>query len=298
MLEAIPEQDDPTQVAGRAAAEAKTCAERGEWDEARATMAKAIDALPNNATYHALMAWYTFQCSIQPAFERQRLAEHHLGVALELEPQNAQAFFYQGLIWAAGGNTTRARIALSTAVTINPRFTQAQQALDKLPKMGEAGTSKEMEKVAAPAAFRPKKSRLVVPLAISTVVMAMAGAGVYFYVLQDPGTAGMARQLGTRLPVVSSSRVGNGGSDLYIDVGKGWQQLSLSDQNGEMQTIAQGARAMGVVNVFLFSESQPVAESHGEKICVGECVRKVSVPEGGGSASSSSQQATLKPAGP
>jgi tetratricopeptide (TPR) repeat protein len=286
MLEAIPEQNESRKEAVRAAAEAKASADKGQWDLARATMSKAIDGAADNATYHALMAWYTYQCSIQPAFERQRLAEHHLAVALDLDPDNHQAHYYQGLIWAGGGNTTRARIALSTALNLKPNFQAAAQALDKLGKVNEPAASKEMER---PKFAGSRKAKLILPLAIATLLMAAGGGAAIYYSGQQPGASDLARQLGTHLPLVSASRVGSGGQDLHIDVGTAWAGLSPGDQATEMHNIAKGAQALGIVNVFVYSESQPVAESHGEAVCVGDCVAKPALQASGGG-----QKATLK----
>jgi tetratricopeptide (TPR) repeat protein len=275
MLEAIPEQNDSSKEAMRAAAEAKASADQGQWDEARAAMAKAIDAASDNATFHALMAWYTYQCSIQPAFERQRLAEHHLSVALEMDPENAQAHYYQGMIWAGGGNTTRARIALSTALNLNPKFQAAAQALDKLGKVSEEPSqSKEIQR---PTFGRQKKAKLIIPLALGVVLLGGGGAAMLHYSGQPAGASDLAKQLNTKLPLVSTSRVGSSGQDLHIDVGKAWEKLPKDEQSAEMQNIAKGAQSIGIINVFIYSDSQPVAESHGDKICLGDCVQKLEV---------------------
>jgi hypothetical protein len=244
------------------------CADQGDWDGARAAMARAIDAASDNASYHALMAWYTYQCSLQPDFERQRLAEHHLKVALEMEPENAQAHYYQGMMWAGDGNTTRARIALSTALNLDPNLPAAAQALDKL---GKQPAAKEPTGTFARPRAR-SKPKLVLPLALATVLTAIgAGTGLY-YSGQPAGAADLAKQLGTKLPLLSTSRAGPGLQDLHIDVGPTWGKLSPSDQTNEMLTIARGAQGIGVQNVFVYSQSRPVAESHGDAICVGDCV--------------------------
>ena len=271
MLEAIPETND-SQNATRAAAEAKAAADQGQWDEARAAMARAIDGASDNATYHALMAWYTYQCSMQPAFERQRLAEHHLSVALEMDPENHQAHYYQGLIWAGGGNTTRARIALSTALNLNPKFQPAAQALDKLGKEPAAKEATGQQ----PTFVRPKKARLIVPLALATMLLGAGGAAMLYLSSQPTGAGDLAKQLGTKLPLVSVSRVGAaGGQDLHIDVGDAWGRLPKEDQSAEMRTIATAAQGLGFVNVFVYSNSSPVAESHGEAVCLGDCVQSM-----------------------
>ncbi|HXU83874.1 MAG TPA: hypothetical protein VN914_20910 [Polyangia bacterium] len=253
----------------RFAAEAKLAAEQGDWDGARAAMTKAIDAASDNASFHALMAWYTYQCSLQPAFERQRLAEHHLNVALELEPENAQAHYYQGLIWAGGGNTTRARIALSTALNLKPGFQAAAQALDKLGKVNEPVKEPTTSTFTRPKA---RKATLVIPLAVGVLLAGGAAVAMLFSSGQPAGASDLAQKLGTKLPLVSTSRVGSAGQDLHMDVGDAWGKLSTSDQANEMHTIAKGAQAIGITNVFVYAQSQPVAQSHGDTICVGECV--------------------------
>jgi hypothetical protein len=286
MLEAI-DQSEAAKEAVRAATEAKAAADQGSWDDARAAMARAIDGVPDNATFHALMAWYTYQSSMQPAFEKQRLAEHHLNVALEMDPENHQAHYYQGLIWAGGGNTTRARIALSQALTLKPGFQAAAQALDKLAKVNDPAASKEAER---PTTFaKPKKAKLVIPLAIATLLLGGAGVAALHYTSAPPGASDLAKQLGTKLPLVSASRVGSGGQDLHIDVGTAWGTLQRDGQSAEMHAIAKGAKAMGIVNVFVYADSQPVAESHGETVCVGDCVQRAETQPAG-----DAQQATLK----
>jgi tetratricopeptide (TPR) repeat protein len=286
MLEAIPDQNEANKEALRAASEAKAAAENGEWDEARTAMTKAIDGAPDNATYHALMAWYTWQCSIQPAFERQRLAEHHLSVALDMDPDNHQAHYYQGLIWAGGGNTTRARIALSQALALKPNFQAAAQALDKLGKVNEPAAAKESER---PTLVKRRKATLILPLAIGTVLMAAIGGATIFYSGQQPGANNLAKQLGMTMPLVSASRVGSSAQDLHMDVGRAWGSAGAADQTRELQNIARGAKALGIVNVFIYSDSQPVGEIHGDAVCVGDCVAKpVMQPTANG------QQAVLK----
>jgi tetratricopeptide (TPR) repeat protein len=271
MLEAIPDQNDSHKEAIRAAAEAKAAADQGDWDAARAAMTKAIDAAADNASYHALMAWYTFQCSLQPAFERQRLAEHHLSVAIEMDPENAQAHYYQGLIWAGGGNTTRARIALATALNLKPNFPAAAQALDKLGKEPQA---KEPTTNTSFTRQRSRRTTLILPLVAGLLLVGGGAAAMLFISGQPAGAEDLAKKLGTQLPLVSMSRVGSAGQDLHIDVGKAWGKLAQGDQSNEMHNIAKGAQAMGIVNVFVYSESEPVAESHGDAVCIGDCVPK------------------------
>jgi tetratricopeptide (TPR) repeat protein len=287
MPEAILEPSEGSKEAVRSATEAKAASDSGDWDGARAAMAKAFDADANNAGYHALMAWYTYQSSMQPPFERQRLAEHHLSVALQMEPENAQAHYNQGLIWASSGNSTRARLALSTALNLKPNFQAAAQALDKISKATNPSASKEVEKTTT---FVPqKKTKLMVPLALATALTATVGGAAMYFMGQQPGASDLAKQLGTKLPIVSASRVGASGQDLHIDVGKAWAQLKPGDQTNELHNISRGARAMKIVNVFLYSESQAVGEIHGDSVCVGDCVARPTAE-----ANSHGQTATLK----
>lgn len=267
MLEATQEPGSEPVDGDRAAAEAKASADVGDYDAARAAMSRAIDGNPNDSSLHALMAWYTFQCNAVPAFERQRLAEHHLSVALELDPSNAQAHYYQGMIWAGGGNVTRARISLSAALNVRPDFQAAAQALDRLGKAEITAVTKENER---PAQMRRGRRSLVLPLVLATVVMALGGGAILYF----PGTgaqnaaADLARQLGTRLVLVSASRAGQ---DLHIDAGSSWETMPAGERTDEMRTIAKNAQLMGVTNVFVYANSAPVAESHGANVCVGKC---------------------------
>ena len=74
-----------------------------------------------------------------------------------------------------------------------------------------------------------------------------------------------------------------------MDVGKAWAALSAGDQTNELHTISRGAQAIGVTNVFIYSESTPVGEIHGDSVCVGDCVLKPAMQP-----NSSGQTATLK----
>jgi len=290
VLEAISEPEVTNDEAARAAAEAKICAEQGQWDDARAAMARAIDADAGNATYHALMGWYTSQSSVQPATERQRLAEHHLGVALEMDQNSCLAHYYQGMMWAGGGNTTRARIAFNTALSVNPKFQLAQQALERIGKAEPTASSE----VARPNAYRRTGKRgKIVPLVLANLAVAVIGGAVLYLLQQPPGASDLARQLGTHLPIASASRAGTGAQDLYIDFGKSWQALSKQEQDEQLHAIANGARAMAIVNVFVSSQSRPVAEIHGETVCVGDCLSQPLVQPATGAA-----QVTLKPSKP
>jgi tetratricopeptide (TPR) repeat protein len=249
-----------------AADEARAAAGSGNWEAARAAMARAIEAAPNNAGYHAYMAWYTSQCNSIPDGERQRLAEHHLAVSFELDPNCAEGHYVQGRIWQGDGNTTRARMELDAALKVRPNYRSAVQAL-----VGLQAPAKEAAPAAnqgkAPPSSRSAASRLRVPLVVAAVVVAAVGA-VAFFLSGDGGeSAALARQLGTSITINSASRQQ---SDLYIEVRGAWEKLDDTDKSNEMQQITQHIEALGIKNVFVYDNAQIVAEVHGAAFCLGE----------------------------
>jgi tetratricopeptide (TPR) repeat protein len=251
--------------AARAAADARAAAESGDWNGARAAMARAIDISPNDASFHAHMAWYSHQATALPASESDRLSEHHLSVALEIDPNNADAHYVQGMLWANGGNTTRARIALTTAVKLRPDHRAATNALDRLNEKPEPTAPAEITRTSMPKHGKPK---LRLPLVVAAVAVALVAGGAFFLSSDARGFGDLAKQLGTSLELGSVSRVG---ADLYIDVGTSWDKLPEDQRSNEMTSIASHAGGMGLTNVYVYAQSNPVAESHGEAICLGPC---------------------------
>jgi tetratricopeptide (TPR) repeat protein len=258
-------EPDQSPEAARAAAEARAAADSGDWNAARAAMAKAIDVSPNDPALHAHMAWYSHQASSLPDFERERLTEHHLSVALEIDPNNAEAHYVQGLLWSGGGNTTRARIALSTALKLRPDYHAAAHALERLDKVDEPPPD-----AATPGSLMPRQrgSKLRTALLVGCAVLSLAGAGAYFFSTDASQYADLGKQLGTRYAIVSASRVGE---DLHMDVGESWEKIPADERSTELTAMAQHAGGMGLVNIFVYTNSQPVAETHADKICLGPC---------------------------
>jgi tetratricopeptide (TPR) repeat protein len=277
MLQTTGDSQPNTEAARAAAADARAAADSGDWNGARAAMARAIDISPNDASFHAFMAWYSHQATALPASESDRLSEHHLSVALEIDPNNADAHYVQGMLWANGGNTTRARIALTTAVKLQPDHRAATSALDRLSDKPEPTVPAEVTRsTALPKQSRRAKIRL--PLVVAAVSVAVVAAGAFFLSSEGRGAADLAKQLGTTLKLGSVSRVG---ADLYIDVGTSWDSLAEDQRSNEMSTIARNAGGMGLANVFVYNRSQPVAESHGEAICLGLCSSSPASPAPG-----------------
>ena len=251
--------DDPRPDA--AVAEARAAAESGDFDGARSAIARAIDARANDPSLHAAMAWYTHQSFSLPEFERRRLWEHHLKVALDLDPQNAQAHYYQGMIWASDGNPTRGRISLATALRIQPDFSAASSALQKLTIKDQTPSVTEMRPPVAP----PRRKR---GLLIATAVVVLGGGAALLSLGgRNPALDGMAKRLGTSLTLISVSSVNK---DLYLDAGASWLAQPEGEHAAEMANLARAARELGFDNVFVFSNARGVAESHGGAVCFGE----------------------------
>jgi tetratricopeptide (TPR) repeat protein len=255
-----------TADASRAAAEARAAADSGDWNAARAAMARAIDVSPNDAGYHAHMAWYSSLADALPAFERQRLAEHHLSVAFEIDANSADAHYVQGLLWAGDGNTTRARIALSTALKLRPDHRGATTALDRLSDKPQEAPVETPGTSFVPGARRRPKLRL--SLIVGGALTALITAGGFLFSPETRAMNDLAQQLGTKMSIESVSRVSQ---DLYIDVGGAWDNLSAEQRASEIGAIAQHAGGLGVTNVFVYARSQPVAETHELKTCIGSC---------------------------
>jgi hypothetical protein len=251
-----------------AADEARAAAATGNWEAARNAMARAIEMAPNHAGYHAYMAWYTSQCNSIPSGERQRLAEHHLAVSFELDPNCAEGHYVQGRMWQGDGNTTRARMELDQAVRVRPDYPSAVNALVGL-KGNEpnAASSGKLKKAAAPAPRTRAAPKLRLPLAVATALVALVG-GVAFFLSGDRGDfTDLAKQLGTSMKLNSASRMRD---DLYIEVRGSWEALSPTEQSVEMGQIAAHAVTLGVKNVFVYDNADVVAEVHGTAICLGD----------------------------
>jgi tetratricopeptide (TPR) repeat protein len=262
MAQSAPDAADPRR-AEPAIAEAKAAADSGDFDGARAALVRALDARSNDPSLHALMAWYTHQSLGLAEHERNRLAEHHLQVALELDPQNAQAHYYQGMIWATDGNATRGRISLNTALRIQPDFSAAVRALESL--NGRADETPAPVEARSPRPSPPSRRRSI--LVATFAVVLGGGAAFLFLGGRDAALDSTAAELGTRLTLISVSKVNR---DLYLDAGSSWRSQADADRAQEMATIAQKAQGLGYENVFVFSNSQAVAESHGGAVCFGD----------------------------
>jgi tetratricopeptide (TPR) repeat protein len=263
MLQSKAEPEESPEAA-RAAAEARAAADSGDWNAARGAMAKAIDISPNDPAFHAHMAWYSHQASALPAFERERLTEHHLSVALEIDPNNPEAHYVQGMLWSSGGNTTRARIALTTALSARPDYQAAAKALERLDKSAEPAPEAQPG-VSLP---RSRAAKVRLPLIVGAALVALIGAGAFLLSSNSNELTGIANQLGTKLKIESASRVSQ---DLHIDVGTAWDALSDEERASELHAIASHTGSLGLVNVFVYSRSAPVGETHEDKICLGPC---------------------------
>jgi tetratricopeptide (TPR) repeat protein len=273
MLQSNAEPEERPEAA-KAAAEARAAADSGDWNAARAAMARAIDVSPNDPGFHAHMAWYSHQASALPAFERERLTEHHLSVALEIDPNNADAHYVQGMLWSSGGNTTRARIALTTALKVRPDYQAAEKALDRLDKVADPAPEQQMPGSSLP---RSRAAKVRLPLIVASVLVTLVGVGAFLLSSDTHEMTSLASQLGTKLKIESASRVSQ---DLHIDVGASWEAMPEEDRSAELHAIAAHTGSLGLVNVFVYSRSAPVGETHEDKICLGPCSSPLAAMKG------------------
>ncbi len=286
------DQDDSATFA---VAQARSLADLGDFDKAREMLSKAIEATPDDAQLNALMGWYAFKGRSADPHERDRLAQHYLGVSFQLSPDNAFAHYYQGRMWAEQGNAARARASYEAAVNAKPDFAAAQDALDKLGARIPTGVSGVMARIVTAAsgvtriatsvsgvtrvptaasgatllAQKPEaeKPAARAPLIVATVVAALIGAGGYFVLTKEERKLGdLAAQLGTSLPIEAAD---HGQGEILVDVGQSWMALSGPEREKELAAIAAGAKQLGFKHVYIFSNSTQVAQSREGRRCIG-----------------------------
>lgn len=244
--------------------EAKSLADIGDFDRARETLARAIDAAPDDPELHAFMAWYTCKCRALDPHERDRLAKHHLAVSFEQAPDNAAAHYCQGQIWLAQGNGPRAKTSFEAAVRRRPDYTPAITALEKL---GLRTTSAVTLDYMPAQGGRRGPSRQVVRGSIVALTVMAVGAGAVGYVMlsaDDRENSAFAKELGTKFKLKSVSKVTD---TLAIDVGLSWNKFNGADRVNELKSMGTAAKERGFKHVLVFSESVAVAEVHDGKVC-------------------------------
>lgn len=265
------EQEGSAVDVGFTVVQAKNLADLGDFDKARETLARAIDVAPSDPELHAMMSWYAFKGRSLDPHERERLARHHLRVAFELCPDNHQAHFHQGKIFADQGNTARARAAYDAAVRARPDFPLAREALERL-----GGRLESMPQAVAPSRG-PARRAVSTPLIAALVfALAVGAAGYWVLTAEAREFAAFGAEIGTDLPLRSVSK---GGKDLYLDVGLSWTRLSAQERKEKMTVITEGAARLGLTSVYLFSNSEPVAESHDGRVCTEATCRPVEILE-------------------
>jgi tetratricopeptide (TPR) repeat protein len=242
--------------------QARIAAEMGDWDGARKELAQAIDATPNDPEMHALMAWYTSRARSLPDPERERLTQHHLDVALQINPKCVQAYHYRGLILKGQGNAVRARLAFQEALSIKPDYTPTLQALEVLD-----GRRRTISVVALPAVIAGERGaahkldrKLSVDrrkMLIAALVMVAGGGAGYLTMNRDPPTVAWASKLGTNIPIKSVDHVGK---EMRVDIGDAWFALFDAERAHEMNAIAAGASKLGYDKVMVVSRDRVVAE--------------------------------------
>src|SRR5688500_13180308 len=86
--------------AATAVADARAAEKLGDWEKAREAMTRASEADPRDALSHALMGWFTSRCASVSDAERERLSNHHLDYAVELDPNDGEVRYLYGRVFA------------------------------------------------------------------------------------------------------------------------------------------------------------------------------------------------------
>jgi protein O-mannosyl-transferase len=88
----------------------------------------------NTALYYSPTLYQTYMSLIQIDLTEKKgdLAIQDSQKLLNMQPNNPQAWYVAGVVFASVGNNENAKVAFKNALTIMPNFTQAQQALIQL----------------------------------------------------------------------------------------------------------------------------------------------------------------------
>lgn len=238
---------DPRGRAEQAVAAAHQAASIGDWPSARTEMARAIDLFPNDAGYHALMGRYTQRTAGMDAVERQRLTMHHLGVALEIDPQHADAHCYLGDALLSQGNPGRARTEFEAALRTRPDHARAREALDRLSGKAPAPTAR-----ATPSLAPRRKSHAAV-LAAFFVICGTGAALALVLGGKEGDDTFSAADLGTTLEVTYAvARQGK----LIVELARDTSRMGRQEIRAELVKMAAAAGRRGISSVsFRFAKA-------------------------------------------
>jgi hypothetical protein len=105
-------------------------------------------------------------------------------------------------------------------------------------------------------------------IAVLTLVALAIGVGGYLFLTADNREyERFAKELGTKFILQSVAKGGLGRDSLHIDVGVSWAKFQGSARTEELRTLAEGAKGLGFNQIYIFSDSNQVAEIHDGKVC-------------------------------
>jgi hypothetical protein len=247
---------------------------QGDWSGAREAIAEAIDTSPPDALLHAHMGWYTSRAPGLAAHERERLVSHHLGAALEINPREPWAHFYQGRWLVDQGNGALARRSFAAALEADPSFVRARDELARL----DAGQAV----AAAPAPIQPQprrapRSRAPI-LAALAVLSGAALAAERFTSGRRPDLRDLETRLGTTFHLDDASQ---GGSELLLEVGSAWDSRTPEQRESELSAIARSMSALHVDHVRVLRGGAIVGEVREGKVCASDTCLSAAGPRSG-----------------
>ena len=88
---------------------------------------QAVELVPGRADVRDTLGWVYYRKRLP------QIAIPHFEEAVRRDPENATFRYHLGLAYSGSGEASRAREALSNALRIDPGFTEAKEALAKLP---------------------------------------------------------------------------------------------------------------------------------------------------------------------
>lgn len=256
-------EDDGLPTIDQLKGEVQVAAGLGDWLRCREVLLKAIDLDPNSCELHATNGYYTFMAGAQGLQEHERLSDHHLAVAREIDPRSPLPYYWAGRVFMARGNAPRARAEFATALEKQPGYGPAVQALTELDggKPPVAAAAQTMQAARARVSAAGRNAVLV-----GLLVVSVAG-GAFYHLRSDPeGFKKLAEELGTNLTITSASR---NPPNLMIELGDAWHQLGEGEKENELRTIGPRAAIMGFEKVLIFSSGRHVAEASKDEVCPG-----------------------------
>jgi tetratricopeptide (TPR) repeat protein len=98
-------------------------------DEALGLAQVAIQQLPDEPNVNDTIGWIYYKKNLAAQ------AIHHLEISVQKGPQQAERLFHLGMAYMMAGKMVKAKVALERALTLDPKFTSAEDAKTALAKL-------------------------------------------------------------------------------------------------------------------------------------------------------------------